>query len=43
MGIMMAGAVPVALIAMVADFALARTEKIVVSKGIQAEEYQVAM
>ena len=43
MGIMMAGAVPVALIAMVADFALARTEKIIVSKGIQAEEYQVAM
>jgi osmoprotectant transport system permease protein len=43
MGIMMAGAVPVALIAMLADSALARTEKIVVSKGIQAEEYQVAM
>jgi osmoprotectant transport system permease protein len=43
MGIMMAGAVPVALIAMVADFALARLEKIVVSEGIQAEEYQVAM
>jgi osmoprotectant transport system permease protein len=43
MGIMVAGAVPVALIAMAADFALARMEKIVVSKGIQAEEYQVAM
>jgi osmoprotectant transport system permease protein len=43
MGIMMAGAVPVALIAMLADAALERTEKIVVSKGIQAEEYQVAM
>ena len=43
MGIMMAGAVPVALIAMLADFALARMEKIVVSKGIQAEEYQVAI
>jgi osmoprotectant transport system permease protein len=43
MGIMMAGAVPVALIAMLADSALAKTEKIVVSKGIQAEEYQVAM
>ena len=43
MGIMMAGAVPVALIAMLADSALARPEKIVVSKGIQAEEYQVAM
>jgi len=43
MGIMMAGAVPVALIAMLADSVLARTEKTVVSKGIQAEEYQVAM
>jgi osmoprotectant transport system permease protein len=43
MGIMMAGAVPVALIAMLADSALARTEKMVVSKGIQAEEYQVAI
>ncbi|NIQ89563.1 MAG: ABC transporter permease [Deltaproteobacteria bacterium] len=43
MGIMMAGAVPVALIAMLADAVLARVEKIVVSKGIQAEEYQVAM
>jgi osmoprotectant transport system permease protein len=43
MGIMMAGAVPVALIAMLADAVLARTEKIVVSKGIQAEEYQVAI
>jgi osmoprotectant transport system permease protein len=43
MGIMVAGAVPVALIAMLADSALARMEKIVVSKGIQAEEYQVAM
>jgi osmoprotectant transport system permease protein len=43
MGIMMAGAVPVALIAMLADFALERVEKIVVSRGIQAEEYQVAM
>jgi ABC-type proline/glycine betaine transport system permease subunit len=40
---MMAGAVPVALIAMLADFALERVEKIVVSRGIQAEEYQVAM
>jgi osmoprotectant transport system permease protein len=43
MGIMVAGAVPVALIAMLADSALARTEKTVVSKGIQAEEYQAAM
>jgi len=42
MGIMMAGAVPVALIAMLFDALLARLEKIVVSKGIQTEEYQTA-
>jgi len=40
MGIMMAGAVPVALIAMLFDYLLDRLEKIVVSEGIQAEEYQ---
>jgi osmoprotectant transport system permease protein len=40
MGIMMAGAVPVALIAMLFDYLLARLEKIMVSEGIQAEEYQ---
>jgi len=40
MGIMMAGAVPVALIAMAFDFLFARLEKIVVSEGIRAEEYQ---
>jgi len=40
MGIMMAGAVPVALIAMLFDYLLGRLEKIVVSEGIQAEEYQ---
>jgi ABC-type proline/glycine betaine transport system permease subunit len=40
MGILMAGAVPVALIAMLFDYLLARLEKIVVSEGIQAEEYQ---
>ena len=42
MGIMMAGAVPVALIAMLFDALLARLERIVVSKGIQTEEYQTA-
>ena len=40
MGIMMAGAVPVALIAMAFDFLFGRLEKIVVSEGIRAEEYQ---
>jgi osmoprotectant transport system permease protein len=40
MGIMMAGAVPVALIAMLFDYILARLENIIISKGIQAEEYQ---
>ncbi len=42
MGIMMAGAVPVALITMFFDALLARLETIVVSKGIQTEEYQTA-
>ena len=42
MGILMAGAVPVALIAMLFDALLARLERIVVSAGIQTEEYQVA-
>jgi len=42
MGILMAGAVPVALIAMLFDALLARLERIVVSKGIQIEEYQTA-
>ena len=42
MGILMAGAVPVALIAMFFDALLARLERIVVSAGIQTEEYQVA-
>lgn len=40
MGILMAGAVPVALIAMFFDALLARLERIVVSAGIQTEEYQ---
>jgi len=42
MGILLAGAVPVALIAMLFDALLARLERIVVSKGIQTEEYQTA-
>ena len=40
MGIMMAGAVPVALIAMAFDFLFARLEKVIISPGIQTEEYQ---
>ncbi|MDY6793177.1 MAG: ABC transporter permease [Thermodesulfobacteriota bacterium] len=40
MGIMMAGAVPVALIAMLFDALLARLERIVVSEGIQTGQYQ---
>jgi len=39
MGIMFAGAVPVALIAMIFDYFLAMLEKVVVSKGIQADQY----
>jgi osmoprotectant transport system permease protein len=42
MGIMMAGAVPVALIAMLFDFCLARFEKFFVSKGVQTDEMQMA-
>ena len=42
MGILLAGAVPVAVIAMFFDSLLARLERIVVSAGIQTEEYQVA-
>jgi osmoprotectant transport system permease protein len=37
MGIMMAGAVPVALIAMLFDFCLAQSERLFVSRGVQAE------
>ena len=40
MGILMAGAVPVALIAMLFDTLLAKLERIIVSKGIQTQEYQ---
>jgi len=39
MGIMLAGSVPVALIAMFFDYFLALLEKVVVSKGIQADQY----
>jgi len=42
MGILISGAVPVALIAMIFDNLFGNLEKIVVSKGIQAEEYQTA-
>jgi osmoprotectant transport system permease protein len=40
MGIMMAGAVPVALIAMIFDFIFARLEHIIVSPGIRADAAQ---
>ena len=39
MGIMFSGAVPVALIAMIFDYFLALLEKVVVSKGIQSNQY----
>jgi len=39
MGIMLAGSVPVALIAMLFDYCLSLLEKVVVSKGIQADQY----
>ena len=42
MGIMMAGAVPVAVIAMLCDFCLACSEKLFISKGIQADEIKSA-
>ncbi|MFO8164740.1 MAG: ABC transporter permease [Thermodesulfobacteriota bacterium] len=42
MGIMISGAVPVALIAMLFDALLSKMEKIVVSKGIQIKEFQAA-
>lgn len=41
MGIMMAGAVPVALIAMLFDFCLARSEKLFISKGVRTEEISI--
>jgi osmoprotectant transport system permease protein len=40
MGIMMAGAVPVALIAMLFDYLLGGLEKVAVSEGIQVREYE---
>lgn len=42
MGIMTAGAVPVALIAMLFDFILEMVEKMIVSRGVQADEAQLA-
>jgi len=39
MGIILAGSVPVAIIAMLFDYFLALLEKVVVSKGIQADQY----
>lgn len=42
MGIMTAGAVPVALIAMLFDFILEIVEKMIVSRGVQADEAQLA-
>ncbi len=42
MGIMMAGAVPVALIAMLFDFGLAQSEKMFISRGIQTDEIKMA-
>ncbi len=42
MGIMMAGAVPVALIAMLFDFCLARSEKMFISRGVQTDEIEMA-
>ncbi len=42
MGIMMAGAVPVALIAMLFDYGLGLSEKLFISKGVQAEEMKMA-
>ncbi len=42
MGIMMAGAVPVALIAMLFDFGLAQSEKLFISRGVQSDEIEMA-
>jgi len=41
MGIMTAGAVPVALLAMAIDYLLALLERIIVSKGILQDDYQL--
>lgn len=41
-GIMLAGAVPVALIAMLFDALLARLEKMIISRGIQTDQLQAA-
>jgi len=42
MGIMMAGAVPVALIAMLFDFCLSLSEKLIISRGVQTTETNMA-
>jgi len=42
MGIMMAGAVPVALIAMLFDYGLGVSEKLLVSRGVLTDEIQAA-
>ncbi len=42
MGIMMAGAVPVALIAMLFDYCLSLSEKLIISRGVRTSEAQIA-
>jgi len=42
MGIMMAGAVPVALIAMLFDYCLGVSEKFLVSRGVRTDEIELA-
>lgn len=42
MGIMMAGAVPVALIAMLFDYCLGISEKFLVSRGVRTDEIKIA-
>lgn len=42
MGIMMSGAVPVALIAMLFDFCLSRSERLFISRGVQTDEINMA-
>jgi len=42
MGIMMAGAVPVALIAMLFDYCLGISEKLLVSRGVRTDEIKMA-
>ncbi|MCP4718506.1 MAG: ABC transporter permease, partial [Desulfobacteraceae bacterium] len=42
MGIMMAGAVPVALIAMLFDYCLSLSEKLIISRGVRTSEAKIA-